>query len=362
MYKNIEPLGFDDTIQNQINQIEMDGMSIVRITSVHRGNYEIHNGKGLIRGELSGKLMFQSESALDYPAVGDWVIIQAFDDESMAIIHQILPRKTLLKRKASGKRVDFQLIAANIDTALIMQALDENFNPNRLERYLVMVREGGIEPVILLSKTDLLSEDELSQKMETIDKLSEQVRIVPFSNFRESDKQIVEEILIPKKTYCLLGSSGVGKTSLLNRLLGEEMFETRAIREADGKGRHTTTRRQLIILDSGALIIDTPGMRELGNFDMDTGLEETFDEITSRASRCRFNDCTHLHETGCAILEAIESGEISQSRYDNYIKMQKESAHLSRSYLEKRQRDKDFGKMVKHVKKHLKETRPGRDY
>lgn len=360
MALTLDALGFGASFKIQLNNLQTEGMSCARITSVHRDSYEIHNGTHLLRAELSGKLMFQAESSLDYPAVGDWVIIQLFDNESMGIIHEILPRKTLLKRKSSGKKVDFQLIAANIDTALIMQSLDENFNPNRLERYLVMVREGGIEPVVLLSKTDLLSEDELSRKMDLIRQTGDHIPVIPFSNYIESDLEKVETILHPAKTYCLLGSSGVGKTSLLNRLLGDELYSVQSIREKDGRGRHTTTRRQLIILKNGALMIDTPGMRELGNFDMETGLEETFDEIASLASRCRFNDCTHTHETGCAVLKSIEAGDISESRYNNYIKMQKESAHLSRSYLEKRQRDKAFGKMVKEVKKHLKTNQKGK--
>jgi len=258
------------------------------------------------------------------PAVGDWVYTQLFDDDSLAIIHDILPRKSLLRRKASGKKVEYQLIAANIDAAIIMQSLDSNFNLRRLERYLVMINEGRITPLIFLSKSDLISEDEIEKKKNEISKILPGVTIASFSNNSLSDIENIKTFFKPFKTYCLLGSSGVGKTTLLNNLIQKELFKTQPIREKDGRGKHTTTKRELIILENGSIIIDNPGMRELGVISNESGLGDTFNEIDELSTQCRYKNCTHTVETGCAVLAAVERGEISRERYNNYIKIYKE--------------------------------------
>jgi len=299
--------------------------------------------------------MFSAESKLDFPTVGDWVFVQYFDDETFAIIQEIFPRKTVLKRKVSGKQTDFQLIAANIDTAFIMQSLDDNYNLRRLERYLTMINEGKIQPVILFSKCDLLEKEAIEKIIEGAKKVITNYEPIVFSSENGVGLDKVREVIQPGKTYCLLGSSGVGKTTLLNKLLGRDILRTNTIREKDSKGKHTTSRRELILLENdGGIIIDTPGMRELGNFDINEGIQETFDDIESLASQCKFNDCTHTNEPGCAILTAVEDGEINEKRYENFIKLRKETAYYERSYLEKRKRDKEFGKMVKSVMKFKK--------
>ncbi len=353
----MESLGFDSWFANHFEQNNSNGFDAARVTAVNKNNYIVSNGISEIKGELTGKFLFEADSQMDFPTTGDWVYVQYFDDDSFAVIHNIIPRKTLLKRKSSGKKIDFQLIAANIDTAFIVQSFDDNFNLRKLERYIAMITESKITPVILLSKTDLLNQDEIKSKVEEINKLMPKIHLIPFSNENEFGLNEIKYLMQPAKTYCLLGSSGVGKTTLLNKLLGENILETKEVREKDSRGKHTTTRRHLLKLENGALIIDTPGMRELGNFDIDSGLNETFDEIASLANECKFNDCTHRNEKGCAILEALEKGIISLERFENYIKLKKESDHYERSYYERRKKDKELGKLYKSVLNHHRKTK-----
>jgi len=258
----------------------------------------------------------------------------------------------LLKRKTPGKKVDFQLIAANIDVAFIVQSLNENFNISRLERYLVMVNEGKIQPIVLLSKSDLLDNEDIANIVDDIHKIMPGLQVVPFSNENESGLDSLKGIMQSGLTYCLLGSSGVGKTTLVNNLIGESIYTTKTVSKKESKGRHATTHRQLIRLDSGAMIVDTPGMRELGNFSVATGLNETFSEIITLSEECHFSDCSHSGEKGCAVLDAVEKGQLSTERYQNYLKMSKESTYNEMSYLEKRKKDKQFGKLIKTVMKH----------
>ncbi|TKB11167.1 ribosome small subunit-dependent GTPase A [Desulforhopalus sp. IMCC35007] len=324
---------------------------LARVVVVHKDSYTISNGEVEVLAEVVGKLMYNASSATDYPTVGDWVLVSFYDDTTFAIIHEVLPRTSLLKRKTAGKKIDFQLIAANIDVAFIMQSLNENFNIRRLERYLVMSHESNIKPVVLLSKSDLVSTQELAEIIAEIQQVMPDLPVVAFSTEVAGGVDQVARLLEPALTYCLLGSSGVGKTTLINTLIGAAVYETQTTSKKESKGRHTTTHRQLIKLASGAMIIDTPGMRELGNFSIETGLDDTFSEIVSLAEQCYFNDCSHSGEKGCAIAEAIESGEISVERLAGYSKMVKEAQFHEMSYLEKKKREKQFGKMCKTVMK-----------
>jgi ribosome biogenesis GTPase len=351
---NLVKLGFDNWFRDKVDLSKTD-FNIVRIISVNKNSFVVSNGIKDIYAELTGKFLFNSEDSLDLPAVGDWVYAQLFDDDSLAIIHDILLRKSLLKRKASGKKVDYQLIAANIDTAIIMQSLDSNFNLRRLERYLVMINEGKITPAIFLSKSDLISIEEIEQKKNDIRKILPDVTIAAFSNNNASDIENIKTLFTPYKTYCLLGSSGVGKTTLLNNLIHQELYKTQPIREKDGRGKHTTTRRELIVLENGAIIIDNPGMRELGVISNESGLGDTFNEIDELSDQCKYKDCTHTVEAGCAILVAVERGEISEERYNNYIKIYKESLYNEMSYVDKRQKDKKFGKFIHTYMKNRKD-------
>jgi ribosome biogenesis GTPase len=353
----IEKLGFNKWFLEQIDHSKMIDHKIARVTMVNKDSYTIDNGSGEVLAEMTGKLIFNADSPLDYPATGDWVIAKYFDNDSFAIINEIIPRKSMLKRKTSGKMIAFQLIAANIDTGLIVQSVDNDYNLRRLERYLVMVNQGHIEPVVLLSKCELLPANEIDKIVEEIHSLKPDLSVLPFSNIDHTNLIQVKALLVPQKTYCLLGSSGVGKSTLINSLQKKERLKTQSVREKDGKGRHTTTCRQLITLTNGAMIIDTPGMRELGIGGVDTGLDSAFDEIQELSNLCRYNDCTHTQENGCSVLAALEDGMISQARYQNYIKLKKESDFYQMSYVEKKRKAKKFGKLVKSVLKEKKYRR-----
>ena len=348
---SLADLGFDSWFENKLAGLDPSENQLARVTIVNRDSYMIRGLYDEVPAELTGKFLFTVESGLDLPAVGDWVFVQYHENGKRAIIHKLFPRKTLLKRKVAGKTMRFQLIASNIDVGFIFQSCDFDFNIRRLERYLVMIHETGIKPIFLLSKSDLVSQEELEQKFLEFNKYFAPLLAMAFSNKDGSGLKEIQQKLEPFKTYCLLGSSGVGKTTLLNYLIGENKFLTKTIRESDGKGRHATSRRQLILLEGGSLIIDTPGMRELGNIGADSGIETSFSDITALTEHCRFRNCTHTNEDGCAVTHAVENGQLDHKRYLSFLKLHRESEHNKMSYLEKRRKDKKFGKMVKQVKK-----------
>jgi ribosome biogenesis GTPase len=271
-----------------------------------------------------------------------------------AIIHGVLPRKTFLRRKCAGKNVDFQMIAANIDVAFIVQSCHYDFNLRRFDRYLVMANEGHIEPALVLTKTDLITRDELERNLTAIRESGITARIFTLSNTTGAGLDEFRQSLVSGRTYCLLGSSGVGKTTIINRLVGRDAFDTKAV-SGTGEGIHTTARRQLVVLDQCALLIDTPGMRELGILASSEALEDSFADIHELAASCQYANCTHIREPGCAVLVAVENGSLSEDRYKNYGKLKKESEFHELSYVEKRKKDKAFGRFVKSAKTQLRE-------
>ena len=349
----LKGLGFDDWFAAHAAEMPAGASFIARVSAVDRGAVLIHNGFAELPAELAGRFRFEAASAADLPCVGDWACIQYHNGGTTAVIHGILPRRTFLRRKTAGRDVDLQMIAANIDFAFIVQSCHYDFNLHRLDRYLVMAYDGGIEPVLVLTKTDLVTPDELEKTVAAIRQAGITARILALSNATNAGMDAFRQCLVPGRTYCLIGSSGVGKTTLINRLLGREAFATRATSHT-GEGTHVTSRRQLIVLEQGALLVDTPGMRELGMLGAGAALDDSFGEIRGLSRSCRFADCRHAGEPGCAVREAIERGELAADRYESYAKLKKEAEHHEMSFVEKRRKDKAFGKFIKTAKEQVK--------
>jgi ribosome biogenesis GTPase len=351
-------LGLDRGVADKAGELCGPDLSVARVTTVDRGRYLIRGEDGEVPAELTGRFLHLAESSAELPCVGDWVCVHYRDGGAQASIHQLLPRRSFLRRKAAGREVEFQMIAANIDVAFVVQACHFDFNPRRLERYLVMVRDGHIEPVVLLTKTDLVAPEELERLIGRIRRLGVAARIVCVSNVTGAGVEEVRALMAAGRTYCLLGSSGVGKTTLINRLVGDDALETQAVSHT-GEGRHTTTRRQLIVLAQGALLIDMPGMRELGMLGAGEGIEEAFADIAELAQGCRYPDCRHEREPGCAVRAAVERQELSEEHLQSYLKLRRESEFHEQSYVDRRKKDREFGRFLHNYKKH--KDGPGRD-
>ena len=349
----LSEFGFNEWFEAHAAGLRQEGCGFARVSAVDRGSYLIKNESREVPAELTGKLSYQIESSVNLPCVGDWVTAQYYNNETEAIIHRVFPRKTFLRRKTAGESVDYQMIAANIDTAFIVQSCHFDFNPRRLDRYLVMAADGHVEPIVILTKTDLITQDELEQKLAIISSVTK-AKVLALSNITGIGFDEFQQTLSSGSTYCLLGSSGVGKTTLINRLIGREVFDTNAV-SGTGEGTHTTSRRQLIVLSQGAMLIDTPGMRELGIIGASDGVNMGFEEFVVLSANCRYANCSHEHEPGCAIRAAVKRGELSEDRYSSYIKLKKESEYYEMSYLDKRKKDKAFGQFIKSAKKHMKD-------
>jgi len=346
----LSDLGFDSWFEDHTPALHRPARHIARVTTVDRDAWLVRDDHGEKPAELAGKYRFSARSSIDMPCVGDWVTVQHHNNGSAAIIHDVFPRKTFLRRKRAGKTVDFQMIAANIDLAFIVQSCHYDFNVRRLDRYLVMAADGRIEPIIVLSKTDLITPGELDERAAAIRQAGITVEILSLSNRSGAGVDDFRQRLSPGVTCCLLGSSGVGKTTLINRLLGRNAYGTKLV-SATGEGTHATTRRQLIVLDHGAMLIDTPGMRELGILSAGEGITESFADIRELAIDCRFSDCTHTREPGCAVLRSIERGVLSEERHQSYLKLMKESEYHEMSYVDKRKKDRAFGRFIKNAQK-----------
>lgn len=346
-------LGFDPWFEAHVDDMRQKDQDIARVSAVDRNSYIIRNELREIPAELAGKFYFHVESSFELPCVGDWVTVQYYNDDTSAIIHGVFPRRTFLRRKRAGIEVDYQMIAANIDIAFIVQSCHFDFNLPRLNRYLVMAADGHVEPFVILAKTDLISHDELQQKLAAIRQAGITTRVIALSNITGSGFDEFHQVLIPGRTYCLLGSSGVGKTTLINHLIGRDDLDTKAV-SGTGEGTHTTARRQLIVLDKGVMFIDTPGMRELGLLGASEGVNKGFEDIIELSMACRYADCSHTQESDCAVLTAITNGELSEERYSSYLKLRKESEYYEMSYLDKRKKDRAFGRFIKTAKKNMK--------
>ncbi len=349
MTTTLTDLGYTATIERQRQVQGFAEYDIGRVSSEHRDRYTVKTENGDYTGELSGKLRFSASTRAELPAVGDWVAISQEADK--VTIHGVLPRSTIIEREAVGKHGDKQIIATNIDFALIVQAVDRDFNINRIERYLTISYDSGIEPIIILTKSDLINDAELQTIQSAVRERVATVPIITVSNKKKGEYSAVQEVLQYGKTYCLLGSSGVGKSTLLNSLAGKMLMNTGSISTQSNRGKHVTSHRELVVLEAGGVLIDNPGMREVGIADTATGLATTFADIITLTELCTFRDCTHIQEQGCALRDGVEQGSIDRDSYDNYLRMSREKSHFESTVAEKRQKDKSFGKMVRQAKR-----------
>ena len=317
---SLDALGVTAEVLSSFQPYAAEGCLLGRIAVSIRDEYRVLTAAGEVRAEPTGALLYAAESAADLPAVGDWVAMRSAGDD-YAVVRAVLPRTTRIARRAAGSENDQQLMAANVDTVLIVCGLDHDFNPRRLERYATIVHSSGAEGVVVLSKADLCSDVEgcIGQAAAAVRGLP----IVAISSVEAGGLRTLDPYIQPRKTFAMVGSSGAGKSTLLNRLLDHERQKTAAVRESDSRGRHTTTHRELIVLPSGAILIDTPGMREVGLWAGEESVNQTFDEIADAAARCRFRDCTHTGEEGCAVAGAIDA-----ARLESYFKLQREARRV----------------------------------
>ncbi len=323
----LDRYGWNDTLRQHFASHAAEGLLPARVIVQQRGHYEVATDTGDLKATLAGKLAHEALEG-GYPVTGDWVAIAARGSEGTAVIHHVLPRASTFTRRAAGPAAKAQVVAANVDVALLVVSLNTDFNLRRLERYLATAWESGAEPVIVLTKADLCA-DSAALKAD-VEGIAFGVPVHAISSVSGEGLEDLRALLLPGRTAVLLGSSGVGKSTLLNALAGEQRMATREIREDDGRGRHTTTHRELVLLPSGTLILDTPGMRELGLWDAESGVTATFTDIEELALACRFHDCKHHSEPGCAVRAAIEAGTLDAGRWEAYGKLQKEVAFETR--------------------------------
>jgi ribosome biogenesis GTPase len=349
----LEDLGYNDKLEKSRIEHNLESLDTGRIIAEHKERYIVRTDKGEYEAEITGNMRFTARSREDFPAVGDWVALATYDAD-FAIIHAILPRSSIIKRQAIGQFGEIQIIAANIDYAFLVQAVDRDYNINRLERYLTLCHSSNVKPVILLSKTDLTNELRINEIICSIKARIKNVPVIAISNETQHGYKALSKFIEKGKTYCMLGSSGVGKSTLINNLSGKVIMRTDTISLSTNKGKHVTSHRELIILENGGILIDNPGMREVGITDATGGLEITFDMIFTLSQSCKYKDCTHTGEKGCRVLEAVENGEINKASYDNFLRMERERAHFESTVSERRKKDRKFGKMIKNYKKDMK--------
>lgn len=345
-------LGYNDFFEASRKKLKLDEFSVARVIAEYKGAYKMKNSAGEYFGKVTGKKIFDALSREDYPAVGDWVVIKEQDAE-WAVIKEILPRQTLIKRKYNNKN-GIQIIATNIDVAFIVESIGRDFNLNRFERYFAIANDGGVESTIILNKIDLIPKEELDFKLTQIKDRFKNTDIILTSALTDKGLEELRSYILPEKTYCFLGSSGVGKSSLINKLLEKNAIETKDINFQTDRGKHTTTGREMYFLKNGGIVIDNPGMREVGMTNTDEGVGNVFDEITELAMRCKFVDCSHISEPGCNVLSALKSGKLNKEKYSNYLNLKKETEFYEMTEAEKNDKDYKFGKFIKKAKKEIK--------
>ena len=357
MLMNIDNLGWEHHRTFQANEDHGFNMSVARVAIQHRERYHLLGEFGESTAEVSGKFRFGAVTPSDFPVVGDWVTAQILDADSPAIIHSLIPRRNVISRHAAGITTNEQVMAANVDTVFLVVGLDRDYNPRRLERWITTLYDSGAEPVILLNKSDLC--DGVDQYVAATRELAPNLNVYALSALKESGMEQIHKHLRATQTVAFLGSSGAGKSTLINCLLGYDRQKTGDLSEFKSKGRHTTTHRELLFLPTGAMVIDTPGMREIQLWAGEESLVSTFSDIEQLLSSCRFADCTHTSEPGCALVAALESGELGDARYRSYLKLQREIAHLERkqNHAAARRESREWSKKIQQHHKAMKELR-----
>jgi ribosome biogenesis GTPase len=349
MYE-LSDLGFSPFFENQINEPKEKEGCLARIAAQHRGLFEVWAASKEGHAQLAGRLLQELE-AERLPGVGDWVVLKAPPShESTTIIEDVLKRKTVFIRGSAGRQSDAQVVAANVDLVFIVCGLDNDYNPRRIERYLSRIWASGAEPLVVLNKADLC--EDLEDRLLEVENIAIGVPVYTTSALNQEGLDEIKKHIKPGLTAALVGSSGAGKSTIINALLGEERMATKEISGHDGRGRHTTTHRQLILLPQGGMLIDTPGMRELQLFD-EEGIETVFADIEELSAACRFTDCRHDTEPGCAVKEAVESGQLAAERLEHYFKLESEAKayRLRHDEHQRRKSEKVWGQLYDEAKR-----------